>query len=68
MSAVLGPRVVLVAVAVICVAELTVYEPDAFAPKFTDVALVKLVPVMTTGVPPMTGPVLGLTAVTVGAP
>ena len=68
MSAVLGPRVVLVEVVVIWVAELIVYELDAVAPKFTDVALVKFVPVITTGVPPMTGPVLGLTAVTVGAP
>ena len=35
-------------------------------PKLTAVAPVKLVPVMVTVVPPVVGPVSGLTAVTVG--
>ena len=52
--------------AVICVAELTVKLVAAVLPNFTAVAPVKLVPVMTTVVPPAVGPVLGLTAVTVG--
>ena len=35
-------------------------------PKLTAVAPLKLVPVMVTTVPPVVGPLLGLTAVTVG--
>ena len=55
------------AVAVICVAELTV-KPVAFvAPNITAVALLKLVPVFVTVVPPVLGPLVGETLVTVGA-
>ena len=54
-------------VAVICVAELTVYDVALFAPNLTAVAPVKLVPVMTTLVPPAVGPDAGDTPVTVGA-
>ena len=39
----------------------------AVAPKATALAPLRLVPVMTTAVPPPVGPALGLTAVTVGA-
>ena len=53
--------------AVICVAELTVKLAAAVAPNFTDVAPVKLVPVMTTLVPPASGPDVGARPVTVGA-
>ena len=53
--------------AVICVVELTVKLVAAVLPNITAVAPVKFVPVMTTEVPPATGPVLGLTAVTVGS-
>ena len=55
------------AVAVIWVAELTEKPVAAVAPKLTAVAPVKLVPVMVTLVPPVAGPVVGETAVTVGA-
>jgi len=54
-------------VAVICVAELTVKLAAAVAPNCTDVAPVKLVPVMTTDVPPVSGPDVGARPVTVGA-
>ena len=54
-------------VAVIEVAELTTTFDAAFAPNFTAVAPVKLVPVMVTDVPPATGPLVGLNDVTVGA-
>jgi hypothetical protein len=54
-------------VAVIDVALLTVNEGAAVDPKLTAVAFVKLVPVIATLVPPATGPVFGLIAVTVGA-
>ena len=60
------PATPLGAVTVIEVAELTVNEPATVAPKLTAVAPVKLVPVTVTDVPPMIGPVPGLTAVTVG--
>ena len=53
-------------VAVICVAELTVNEAALFAPNFTAVAPVKLVPVITTDVPPPARPLLGETPVTEG--
>ena len=53
-------------VAVIEVAELTVYVVAALPPKVTEVTPVKLVPVMTTLVPPAPGPLFGLTPVTVG--
>ena len=53
-------------VAVMEVAELTVKEVAAVAPKLTTVAPVKLVPVMVTTVPPATGPVLGAIDVMVG--
>jgi len=49
------------------VALLAVIEP-AVAPNVTEVAEVRLVPVMTTLVPPAVGPLLGVTEVTVGAP
>ena len=54
-------------VAVICVAELTVNPVAAVAPKVTAVAAVRLVPVMTTVVPPAVGPAVGEMLVTVGA-
>ena len=54
-------------VAVTEVAVLAVIEP-AVAPNVTEVAEVRLVPVMTTLVPPAVGPLLGVTEVTVGAP
>ncbi len=53
--------------AVIWVAELTVKLAAAVAPNFTAVAPVKLVPVMTTLVPPVAGPDVGARPVTVGA-
>jgi hypothetical protein len=46
---------------------LTVYDVALFAPNLTAVAPVKLVPVMTTLVPPAVGPDVGDTPVTVGA-
>ncbi len=55
------------AVAVICVALLTVKPVAAVAPKVTAVVPEKLVPVMTTEVPPAVGPAVGETEVTVGA-
>ena len=55
------------AVAVMDVALLTVKVVAAVAPNFTAVAPVRLVPVMVTEVPPVLGPVVGLTPVTVGA-
>ncbi|OWG15639.1 hypothetical protein KDK82_3132 [Delftia sp. K82] len=55
------------AVAVICVALLTVKPVAAVAPKVTAVAPERLVPVMTTEVPPAAGPAVGETEVTVGA-
>ena len=54
------------AVAVICVAELTVKPVAAVAPKVTAVAPLKLVPVMVKLVPPPVGPLIGVKAVTVG--
>ena len=54
------------AVAVTEVADLTVNEAAAVAPKLTAEALVRLVPVMVTVVPPAVGPALGLTEVSVG--
>ncbi len=51
----------------ICVAELTVKLAAAVAPNLTAVAPVKLVPVMTTLVPPVSGPDVGASPVTVGA-
>ena len=56
------------AVAVICVALLTVKPVAAVAPKVTAVAPDKLVPVMITVVAPDAGPVVGEIEVTVGAP
>jgi hypothetical protein len=53
-------------VVVISVLETTVKEPAAVVSKSTDVAPVKLVPVMVTGMPPPVGPDVGATAVTVG--
>jgi len=55
-------------VAVIWVAELTVKAVAAVPPKFTAVAPVKLVPVMTTLVPPASGPDVGEIDVTAGGP
>ena len=51
----------------VTVAEPTVKEVAAVAPKLTPVAPVKLVPVTVTEVPPPSGPARGLTALTVGA-
>jgi len=48
------------------VALLAVIEP-AVAPNVTEVAEMRLVPVMTTLVPPVAGPVVGRMEVTVGA-
>src|SRR6202790_5136741 len=48
------------------VAELTTRPVPATVPNFTTVAPVKPVPVTVTGVPPVVGPLLGLTPVTVG--
>ena len=55
------------AVAVICVALSTVKLLAAVPPKETAVAPVKLVPVITTEVPPAVAPDVGLSDVTVGA-
>ena len=55
------------AVAVICVALLTVNEVAAVPPKDTAVAPVKPVPVIITGVPPVIDPEVGETLVTTGA-
>ena len=52
--------------AVICVEELTVKLVAALLPNATADALVKLVPVTTTVVPPPVGPALGLTDDTLG--
>jgi hypothetical protein len=54
-------------VAVMEVALLTVNVVAAVAPKLTAVAPVKPVPVIVTEVPPVSGPFVGLTFVTVGA-
>ena len=54
-------------VAVIWVAEFTVKLVAAVAPNLTAVAPVKPVPVMTTLVPPVVGPDVGASPVTVGA-
>jgi hypothetical protein len=54
-------------VAVICVELSTVKLAAAVPPKVTEVAPVRLVPVMVTLVPPAVGPLLGDTLVTVGA-
>ena len=51
----------------ICVAELTVKPVAAAVPNLTAVAPVRFVPVMVTLVPPVVGPVVGLTTVTAGA-
>ena len=62
------PAVPAGAVALIDVAETKVTAVPAFAPNFTVVApLTKPVPVRVTTVPPATGPLDGLSAVTVGA-
>ena len=53
-------------VALIDVALLTITPVAALAPKSTAVAPLRLVPVMVTDVPPASGPLFGLTAVTVG--
>ena len=55
------------AVAVICVALLTVKPVAAVPPKVTAVAPVKFVPVRVTVVPPIEEPLAGETEVTVGA-
>nr|WP_280295042.1 hypothetical protein [Nocardia abscessus] len=48
--------------------ELTMNEVAGVAPKFTAVAVDRPVPVMTTVVPPVVGPVLGAMAVSAGTP
>jgi hypothetical protein len=55
------------AVAVICVAVLTVKLSALVIPNCTAVAPAKFVPVIVTDVPPEDPPVLGRTLVTVGA-
>ena len=55
------------AVAVICVALLTVKPVAAVAPKVTAVVPPKPVPVMVTVPPPVAGPAVGEMLVTVGA-
>ena len=55
------------ATAVIDVAELTVTLVAATLPKLTVLPDANPVPVMVTEVPPAVGPLVGLTAVTVGA-
>ena len=55
-------------VAVIWVAELTVTPVAAVAPKVTAVAPVKPVPVIVTVEPPVCGPAVGESEVTVGGP
>ncbi len=55
------------AVAVICVALLTVKLVAGVLPKVTAVAPVRFVPVIVTLVPPVVGPDVGLMLVTVGA-
>lgn len=52
--------------AVICVGESTVNELAGVEPNVTPVAPVKFVPVMVTLVPPLVGPVVGLTEVIAG--
>jgi hypothetical protein len=52
--------------AVIEVADLTVKLAAPVAPNLTAVAAVKSVPVMVTVLPPLEGPILGFSAVTVG--
>jgi hypothetical protein len=47
--------------------DVEVQEPTAVEPNLTALALVKLVPVMVTEVPPAVEPEVGLTPVTVGA-
>jgi hypothetical protein len=54
-------------VVVISVSETTVNEPTAVVPKWTDVAPVKVAPVMVTGVPPAVGPEVGEIAVITGS-
>ena len=52
---------------VIEVAESLTIDPGPFSPKFTDVALSRLVPEMTScGCSPVAGPVFGLIASTIG--
>lgn len=53
-------------VAVICVALTTTTLVAAAAPKVTVAPVVKFVPVIVTGVPPVVGPLFGETALTVG--
>jgi hypothetical protein len=53
-------------VVVISVSETTVNDAAGVAPKWTDVAPVKWVPVIVTGVPPPLGPDVGAMEVTVG--
>src|SRR5664279_5434809 len=53
--------------AVICVAEFTTKLAAGVLPNFTAVAPVKLVPVMTTLVPPLSGPDVGARPLIVGA-
>lgn len=55
-------------VAEIEVVELTTTPVPAFTPKATVESAVNPVPVTVTEVPPAVGPLVGLTALTVGAP
>jgi hypothetical protein len=49
------------------VSEITLRLPAATPPKVTPVTFVKSVPVMVTVVPPVSGPLLGVTLVMLGA-
>ena len=60
------PAAELGVVAVICVELRTLNELAAVAPNLTPLTEVKSVPVMVTTVPPVLGPTLGDTLVTVG--
>lgn len=53
--------------AVMEVVDTTTTVTAALAPKWTDVAPVKFLPVMVTAVPPVMGPDVGVTVVTTGS-
>src|ERR1700676_5360511 len=62
----LAPHAAVAMLIEIEVEELTTRPVPAVVPNFTTVAPAKPVPVTVTGVPPVVGPVLGLTPVAVG--
>ena len=63
-----GPGVAAGSTAVIWVELFTVNEVAGLVPKNTLAVVVKLAPVIVTVVPPATGPLSGLSLVTVGGP